>query len=137
MEMLFSTVTKPQVLITIDELEAGCAEVNCDYEYVTTYLPEVTSQALSGLDITIGGTNLPTSGQSVVFGGAPCGTISVNEELTELTCTLDHAPYGSEYEGSGHDVELYDVNGLVTRTDLTGIEVAVTVTAVSPDADVN
>ena len=42
MEMLYSSVTTPQVKITIDELEAACAEVNCDYEYVSNS-GEVTS----------------------------------------------------------------------------------------------
>ena len=54
-----------------------------------------------------------------------------------MTCTLEHAPYGSENGGTGHEIELYDVNGLVTRTGLTPIEVAVTVTAVSPDTGIN
>lgn len=34
MEMLFTSVTKPQTLVIIDELEALCANVDCDYEYV-------------------------------------------------------------------------------------------------------
>lgn len=84
---------------------------------------------------TFGGTSLPTEGQRIVFGGAACGTIS--GDATSLTCTLEHAPYGSENGGTGHELELYDVNGLVTRTGLTPIEVAVTVTAVSPDTSIN
>lgn len=109
-EMLFTSVTVPQVEVIVDELQAACANANCDYAYVDN-AAEVTSQSYSDADlvITIGGTNLPTDSAttSVIFGGATCGAIS--GDATSLTCTLAHAPYGGD-----HNVELYDVNGLVT-----------------------
>lgn len=69
MEMLYTSVTKPQVLMTIDGLEAACANVDCDYEYVTP-AAEVTGFTVNGLDVTISGTSLPTESVTVEFGGA-------------------------------------------------------------------
>ena len=74
-EMLYTSVTKPQVKLTIDGIEAACANVNCDYEY-TTSLASVTGQSLSGLELTIAGTNLPILGQTAFFGGASCSFLS-------------------------------------------------------------
>ena len=129
--MLYTSVTEPQVEIVIDEIQAACANVNCDYKYVTG-TAEVTSQSFSTSDllITIGGTSLPTTDISVVFGGAPCGTVT--SDGTSATCTLQWAPYGGD-----HDVELYDANGLVSTSGLTSITVDFTVTSVSPDTDIN
>ena len=49
-----------------------------------------------------------------------------------MTCNLTHEPYGGD-----HDVELYDSNGLVASSGLSTINVPVTVTSISPDADIN
>jgi hypothetical protein len=129
--MLYSTVTKPQVKLTIDEIDGACASANCEYEY-GDYSVEVEAQSVSSLDVTITGIELTASDSTVVFGGASCGALTVNEAATELTCTLEHAPYGGD-----HEVELYNSNGLVTRTGLSTINVPVTVSAVSPDTGVN
>lgn len=124
MEFLYTNVNKPQVLLTIDDLPAACANVDCDYEYVTS-TSEVTSQSLSSLDLTIGGTNLPTSDVTVYFGGAPCS--SINSDGSSITCTLDWAPYGGD-----HLVEVYDSLGLVSVDGgVTAITVSVTVTSSS------
>ena len=71
---------------------------------------EITGQSLSDLDITITGTDLPTTSLSVIFGGAPCSTVSGDD--SSLTCTLEYAPFGGD-----HDVELYDEFGLVLLAD--------------------
>jgi hypothetical protein len=127
--MLYTSVSKPQVLVTIDEIQAACANADCDYEYVDT-TPEVTSQDVNGLDVTIGGTDLPTTDISLIFGGAPCGAIT--GDSTSLSCTLDHLPYGGD-----HSVELYDSNGLVNRDTLSPINVPLDLTGVSPDTELN
>ena len=128
-EMLYTSVTKPQVKLTIDGIEAACANVNCDYEY-TTSLASVTGQALSGLDLTIDGTNLPISSQTVIFGGAACGTVTGTS--SQLTCTLSHEPYGGS-----HEVELYDTDGRIPNSGLTPIVVTTTVTSISPSTGIN
>ena len=105
--MLYSSVTSPQVEVTVDDLQAACANANCDYAYVTN-AAEVTSQSYNNVDhtITIGGSSLSTDG-TIIFGGATCGTIT--GDATSLSCTLEHAPFGGD-----HNVEYYDSNGLVT-----------------------
>ncbi len=69
--MLRTSITKPQVEVTVDGLEGACANINCDYEYVTPQAL-ITSQSIAAKNILIAGTNLPTTGVSLVFGGAPC-----------------------------------------------------------------
>lgn len=129
MEMLFTSVTKPQVLMTINGLEALCASADCDYEYVAP-TSEVTAFTVSGQDVTITGTSLPTSDMTVHFGGATCGTVS-EDGAGGLTCTLGHLPRGGD-----HLIELRDMNGLVpiSASELT---IATTVSSISPATDIN
>jgi len=105
MEMLFTPVTKPQILVTIDDLEAVCANVDCNYEYVVAS-SEITAFTVTDLDVTITGTDLPESDLTVEFGGATCGTVS--GDASGKTCTLEHLPYGGD-----HLIELTDASGLV------------------------
>ena len=98
--------------------------MDCDYTYVASS-SEVTSQSLSSLDLSIGGTDLPTSDVTVYFGGAPCSSIS--SDGSSMTCTLDWAPYGGD-----HLVEVYDSNGMVSVSgSVTATTVSVTVTSSS------
>lgn len=89
----------------INGLEALCANANCDYEYVVPS-SDITSFTVSGTDVSITGTSLPTSDLTVEFGGATCGTVS--SDGTTATCTLSHEPRGGD-----HLIEMRDVNGLV------------------------
>ena len=129
MDWLYTSVTDPQVNVVVDTLDAACANVDCNYNYAAA-TASITSQAVSGLAVTIGGTSLPTTDSTIVFGGAPCGTISGS--ATELTCTLEWAPYAGDI-----NVELYDASGLIPGSGLTAITVAATVTGVSPSTDIN
>lgn len=96
----------------------------------------VTSQSYDKADslkITVSGTDLSTlTDTSIIFGGAPCGTITAEADTTTLTCNLAHEPYGGD-----HDVELYDSNGLVPGSGLSTINVPVTVSSMSPDTGLN
>lgn len=128
-----TSITKPQVELTVDGIEGSCANLNCDYEY-TTPAGEITSQSVSGLSVSVSGTSLPTTGVSVVFGGAPCSSSSISAQTTSLTCTLEHEPYG----GIGLNVEVYDENGLIPiGTGASGIDISVTVSGISPSTDLN
>ena len=127
--MLYTSVTAPQVLVTVDDIQAACANADCDYEYVSNSA-EVTSQDVTDLAVTIGGTGLSTTDTTIIFGGATCGTITGDD--TSRSCTLSHLPYGGS-----HNVEYYDSNGLVTSSGLTEISVDMSITSVSPTSDLN
>lgn len=131
MEMLYTSETLPQVLVTIDDLPAACANVDCDYEYVTT-TSEITGFSVSGTSVTITGTDLPTTDITVEFGGATCGTIS--GDSTSLSCTLTQDPYGGD-----HFIELTDTTGglIPLASSLGTANVACTVSSVSPLTDIN
>jgi hypothetical protein len=71
-EMIYTAATRPQILVNVEGISAACANFNCDYLYVdSTAL--VTSQSLSGKDLTITGTNLPVNLINVRLGDVGCG----------------------------------------------------------------
>ena len=128
MEMLFTSVTKPQVLMTIDDIEALCANADCDYEYVAPS-SDISSFTVSGVDVSITGTSLPTSDLTVEFGGATCSTVT--SDGSSASCTLGHLPRGGD-----HLIELRDANGLVPIS-ASAQTIVTTVTSVSPSTAVN
>jgi len=34
MEMLYTSATRPQILVEVDGVSAACANLNCDYLYI-------------------------------------------------------------------------------------------------------
>jgi len=131
LEMLYASAEKPQVLIKVNGIEGVCPEFNCDYVY-TQPTSEITVQALAnGNELTITGTALPTTDVRVVLGNAECGTVTASE--TEITCTLGVLPAAGSW-----DVQVYDPKGLVPIADaVVKIDVALTVSAISPSTDLN
>ena len=57
-EWLYTAEQKPQVLVTVDDLPAVCATLDCGYTYVAASAL-VTDFSLTGLTLTINGNNLP------------------------------------------------------------------------------
>ena len=131
LEMLYHDATKPQVLVKVNNIEGLCPDFNCDYVYGTAP-SEITAQALAnGKDITITGTSLPVENIRVVLGNTECGTITAS--ATEITCTLAVLPAAGSW-----DVELYEPSGLVPiATGVAKIDVALVVTSISPNSDLN
>jgi len=77
MEMMYTDEQKPQVLVTTEGLPAVCINKSqCDYSYIAP-TAEITGQSLSNLDLTIGGTNLPTTDVVVDFGLTSCTPASI------------------------------------------------------------
>jgi hypothetical protein len=68
LEMLFTPALKPQVLVTVDGLEAICPDDNCGYSYVTS-VGEITDTTLSGTTLTVTGSDLDHV-QDCVIGGS-------------------------------------------------------------------
>ena len=48
------------MLVKVNGIDGVCPNFNCDYLYVEP-AGEITAQALNGNDLTIDGTNLPTT----------------------------------------------------------------------------
>ena len=61
-EWLYTAETSPQVMVTVDGLPAICSEYKCGYTY-TPASALITGFSLSGLTLTITGTNLPTASE--------------------------------------------------------------------------
>ena len=75
-EFLYSDANSPQVLVTIDGLEAFCPALNCDYKYVAASTAKITGQAYDTATkvLTVTGTNLLMTGLDVTFGGITCAS---------------------------------------------------------------
>ena len=134
--MIYAPATKPQVRVKVNGIDAVCPDMNCDYVY-TTSPSEVTAQTLAAnlVDITVTGTALPTTATNVrvVVGNAQCGTVTVNSDATEITCTLAHQPAAGSW-----DVQVIDDSGLAPIAAGTAkIYVSLTVSAVSPSTGLN
>lgn len=73
LEFLYTSVTKPQVLVSIDDLPALCVNLNCDYQYVAS-TSKVTQQTYDTATkvLTVTGTDLPLTDVTVTFGGVDC-----------------------------------------------------------------
>jgi len=85
-EMLYTANTKPQVIVTIGDMPAVCANVYCNYEYQST-TALVTAISVSGLDVTITGVDLPEDFLYITFSNVICNSNSIS--ATSITCTLE------------------------------------------------
>jgi hypothetical protein len=85
-EFLFTNETQPQVLVSVDGLEAVCASLKCGYTYIQP-TSSISSFSLSNGKLTIKVTNLTTSIKSITLGGQVCSGITVTGSST-LTCSV-------------------------------------------------
>lgn len=106
MEMLYTAVTKPQILVNVEGMPAACANLNCDYLYVDS-TAQVTGQSLAGNQITVDGVNFPTEILDVRVGGVGCGPVTGT--ATQIVCTLAQGPAAGTYA----EVEVLTADGLV------------------------
>ena len=131
MEMLFSSVTKPQILVNVDGIPAACVYDNCGYLY-TVSAAEVTGQSLAGNVLTVTGTNLPTDLTDVMLGDVGCGPVTGS--ATTVTCTLLKNPAAGSYDA----VDVFSADGRVpVNAGVNAISVALSTDSVTPNTDVN
>lgn len=112
-------------------IEAICPNMNCDYTY-SEPKAKITSQKLTGNVVEVAGENLPVSADTEVsIGGTAC---AINEKTaTKIKCTLAVKPSAGEW-----DVLVRDSDGKAKKdAGLAKISVPLTVTAVSPNKDIN
>lgn len=130
LEFLYTDRTQPQVMVTVNGIAGVCPEFNCDYIYVES-AGQITAQTLSGNDLTIDGTNLPTTDVKVRLANSECDTITASE--TQITCTLTTAAAAGSW-----DVKITSVNGLIAKeASVATIDIGLTVSSVSPNVDLN
>jgi len=115
MEFLYTDEQKPQVLVTVKDLPAICAGINCDYAY-TEPTSEITAVTLNTgtSEITIEGTGLPTTDITIHLSTVECPLNVDTDTITDvlITCTFtDPLVAGSWF------VELRDLNGLIPLAD--------------------
>lgn len=130
MEMLYTSVTKPQILVEVDGVPAACANLNCDYLYVNSPA-KVTAMSLSGITLTVTGTNLPTKLIDVRLGDVGCGATSGT--ATSITCTLKKKPAAGTY----NTVQVLSSDGFVPVASVTPITVPLSTVSVTPNLNLN
>lgn len=70
-EFLYTAELTPQVIVSMDGIEAVCDSLDCGYSYVSS-TSQIDSFTLSGNTLTIIGSAFPSSLQSVTFSKEPC-----------------------------------------------------------------
>lgn len=84
--MLYQAEDAPQVIVTVDDMPAVCAGVACGYTYEDpTSL--VTGFTVSGQNVVIDGTALPTSYLSVTLSNVEC-VPNTDVSETQIDCDL-------------------------------------------------
>jgi len=124
LEFLYQDVDTTQVIVTSNGQEAICGVDSCNFEYVANSAATLTSFSLSGLTLTIIGTDFPTSDFEVRFGLNPCQISSGT--ATEIVCILLSPPYAGDYvpkiltlkgqEGSTSGLTPYSVSATISST---------------------
>ena len=75
-EFLYTEESSPQVIVSIDGVEAVCHSLNCDYNYVQP-ASLITNVVLDGNTLSITGTNFSTSIKKIEFSHVECGDVSI------------------------------------------------------------
>ena len=131
LEFIYTDATKPQVLVTVNNIAGVCPEFNCDYLYVNP-VGEITEQSLSADNVvTVRGTNLPTENVTVRLANSVCNEVTASED--EITCTLNVGAAAGEW-----DVLITDVNGLTPKeSSVPKIQVGLNNIDVNPKTGLN
>jgi hypothetical protein len=163
LEMLHSDAQTPQVLVTVDGMQALCLDLNCDFTYTVPNIT-VTGQSLSADSVlTITGQNLPINATDLIYLG-PIGCArdnSTDVNTTVETCvtetnTTDNTTYQNcttetidvyytEINCTLNDtrvsgnwiVSILTQEGITPNTIATNISIPVNATAVTPTTDIN
>ena len=96
------------MIVSVDGLEAACHTLDCGYTYEAA-TGEITAFTITGRDITITGTNLPT-GDDVTIGisGLLCKKDSLTLSPTSASCSLE-----DDVVAGSWNIEMKDTLGLI------------------------
>lgn len=128
-EFFFTNEEIPQVIIQVDEYPVLCGKLNCGFEYVDQ-TSRITGFTVSGLDVTISGTDLPLEVTSVLIAQIVCTIDSENvpSTATQTKCTLaEPLPAGSWLP------KMKDEFGLIIVDEsVAALEIAMVISDISP-----
>lgn len=127
-EFLYTIETEPQVIVSVEGVEAVCASLTCGFNYIDA-LSEVTGYSLSGNTLTVTGTAFTNDIESITLSNIACKSIQYVSD-TELTCTI------TSVAGSSAPIVI-SKQGLIPNVFGDNIEVGLTMNSVSPNTNLN
>lgn len=129
-EFLYTDETQPQVIVTVDGMDALCTTLSCDYVYEPV-TEEISSMVVSGLSVTIGGTNLPSAIASVTVADTNC-VVSSNDATT-ISCDLASPLIAGDWKPV-----VKHAKGLIPNAStLAATSVPLVVSSISPKTNLN
>jgi hypothetical protein len=85
-EFLYTAETAPQVIVSVDGVEAACDSLNCSFKYIQS--PSViTDYSLVDGTLTINGTGFTNDIVSITLENIDCKSIQYHDD-TKITCTI-------------------------------------------------
>jgi len=131
-ELLYADSQSPAITVKVDDIEALCVGLNCDYTY-TIGFGEWTAQTLSGKQIMLTGADLPTENFDIIFGETSCDLNTLASDGTNAECTLLAFPSAGSWNAElRSNLGNIPMNVAVTQIDVVG-----SVSSVSPNTDLN
>ncbi|TNV88229.1 hypothetical protein FGO68_gene13028 [Halteria grandinella] len=127
-EFLYTETKTPQLIVTVDGIEAVCASLDCGFTYAIA-TSSISSYSYSGTTLTIVGSVLENI-KLVEFSNRPCTGIAVNSGKTQLTCSVTAV-------SGDWKPKVYDNQGLIPYITSAIITVPISLTSVSPSTGVN
>ena len=128
-DFLYTVESTPQVIVTVDGVEAVCASLNCNYNYVAP-IAQITSFSYSGTTLTITGTDIPSTVNSVKFSNIDCLSITVAAPTT-ITCQV------TAVAGSWAPI-VTDPSGIIPiASSASNINVNIGVASLTPSSSLN
>lgn len=104
------------------------ATTTCDFQWLSSQTPTVSSVSQTGMTLTISGTGFSTtaSDNKVIIGTS--GSCHVTTATTtQLVCTIDTAPFGN------YSIQVnVDQKGLASGTSSSSVTIPLQVTSISP-----
>ncbi len=102
----------------------------CDFQWLTSQTPSISSIAQSGMTVAITGTGFSTiASENTVLIGSSGSCIVTAASTTSITCTIGNAPSGS-YSLNANVIG----KGLATNTASFSVNIPLQITSFSPNA---
>lgn len=127
-EFVYTNEKTPQVIVTVDGVEAVCSSLACGFTY-TQPTAKITGYTLSQGTLTITGSNIGADVQSVKFSNIACSNVVVANSV--ITCQV------TSVAGGSWKPVVTDSNGLIPVETSAVIDVPLIVSTVSPSQSLN
>jgi hypothetical protein len=94
-EFLYTNESAPQIIVTVDGIEAVCDSLSCNYNYEVP-TASITDFSRSGTTLTITGTSLNTNSlASIYYSNVLCTATSISD--VQIVCTLASSVVAGEW----------------------------------------